>query len=73
MIVKQMIPVAVGRISQKRIPGHEAIHKAKAFSHDQLPSATPKPTEVYVMVEGENLPEGKSPSYISPSTEIVEH
>ena len=49
------------------------IHKAKAFSHDQLPPATPKPTEVYVMVEGENLPKGRSPSYISPNTEIVEH
>ena len=39
---------------------YPTLHKARAFCHDQPPPATPKSTEVYVIVEEKNLPEGKT-------------
>ena len=37
---------------------YPTLHKGPVFSRDQLPSATPKTAEVYMMVKEGNLPEG---------------
>ena len=39
---------------------YPTLHPPRAFCNDQSPPATPKSAKVYVMVEQENLPEGKS-------------
>ena len=38
---------------------YPTLHKAQAFSHNQVPPSTTKSAEVYMMVEEKNLPEGK--------------